>query len=143
MDYQHLEAFDNRDKAVLHAIWLGFKYRTSNILFGVIEQTDDKWVVVDHSTVKSLGERLLKTPKNHSKMSYEDIRNIKMDYSPLKHWEELTGRFSTMHGELLRYILHTKVPLEKLIRYELALRGYDENHHWCGFEKAKRIWLKK
>jgi hypothetical protein len=33
-----------------------------------------------------------------------------------------------MNGKLLRFLLHTKIPLEKLIRHELASRGYDKNH---------------
>lgn len=54
-------------------------------------------------------------------------------------WEDVYGTFATVDGELLRYILHTKIPLEKLIRYELASRGFDENHRWCGFERAEEI----
>ena len=30
---------------------------------------------------------------------------------------------SITDGEILRFILHTKLPLEKMIRYELASRG--------------------
>ena len=48
-----------------------------------------------------------------------------------------------MDGALLCFVLHTKLPLEKLIRYELASRGYDQNMNWVGFEKAKEIWLKE
>jgi hypothetical protein len=76
-------------------------------------------------------------------MTYDDIRHIKMQYDPLRHWEDLTGTFSVMDGELLRFVLHTKIPLEKLIRHELASRGYDENHRWIGFDKASEIWLKE
>jgi hypothetical protein len=46
-----------------------------------------------------------------------------------------------MDGKILRYILYAKIPLEKLIRFELAGRGFDENHRWVGFEKANEIWL--
>jgi len=71
-----------------------------------------------------------------------DIRFITMDEDPLMHWEEIKGLFSSMHGEVLRFILAYQVPLEKLIRFELAARGHDENHNWCGFDKAEEIWLK-
>lgn len=47
-----------------------------------------------------------------------------MDSESLPHWEEHIGTFSVMDGELLRFILHTKISLTKLIRYELAMRGY-------------------
>ena len=81
-------------------------------------------------------------PKDYSQMNYTQIRYIRMDDNPLPHWEELIGFFATMDGELLRFMLHAKIPLEKLIRYELAIRGFDKNHIWCGFEKAENIWLK-
>ena len=61
---------------------------------------------------------------------------------PLNHWEEIRGIYSIMDGELLRYILQSKIPLEKFIRFELASRGYDKDYRWCGFEKAEEIWLK-
>jgi hypothetical protein len=48
-----------------------------------------------------------------------------------------------MDGKILRYILYAKIPLEKLIRFELAGRGFDENHRWVGFEKAHEIWLQE
>jgi len=48
---------------------------------------------------------------------------------------------STVDGEILRFILDTKIPLNNLIRHELALRGFDKNHRWCGFDKAREIWL--
>ena len=50
---------------------------------------------------------------------------------------------SEMDGEILRFILKYKMPIERFIRYELASRGYDENHQWVGFEKAKAIWLQE
>ena len=46
-----------------------------------------------------------KLPQDHSDMNYDEIRHIRMDYDPLPHWEELTGTFSVMDGELLRFIL--------------------------------------
>ncbi len=64
-----------------------------------------------------------------------------MDEDPLPHFEEIRGMFSVLHGEILRYILEVKIPLDKFIRYELANRGYDKDHLWVGFEKAEEIWL--
>jgi hypothetical protein len=63
-------------------------------------------------------------------MSYDEIRHIRMDKESLPHLEALMSHFSTMDGEILRYILYAKIPLEKLIRFELADRGFDENHRW-------------
>jgi hypothetical protein len=48
---------------------------------------------------------------------------------------------STIDGEILRFIIAHNIALDKIIRHELALRGYDENHRWCGFDKAREIWL--
>ena len=75
-------------------------------------------------------------------MSYKQIQHIRMDDDPLPHWEEIMGMFSTAHGENLRFILSAKVPLKRLLRYELTCRGYDSEFNWVGFEKAKEIWLK-
>jgi hypothetical protein len=48
---------------------------------------------------------------------------------------------STSDDEILRFILENKIPLDRIIRHELALRGYDKDHRWCGFDKARFIWL--
>lgn len=138
----YLDVFDSKEKATQHAIWLNFKYRIANIRFGVIEHPDKKWAVCEEATRDEMDISFLDTSQDHSDMSYDEIRHIRMDYDPLPHWEELTGTFSVMDGELLRFILHANIPLEKLIRYELAIRGYDENHLWCGFDKSEEIWLK-
>lgn len=122
-------------------MWLNFKYCIAGIVFGVIITPERKWAVCEEQTAQELNVDFLKTSENHTELDYDQIRHIKMDADPLPFWEELTGVFATMDGELLRYILHSKIPLEKLIRFELAARGYDENHHWCGFDKAEEIWL--
>lgn len=64
-----------------------------------------------------------------------------MDKDSLSHWDSIFGMFSVADGETLRYLLHAKTPLEKLIRHELAGRSYDGNHRWCGFEIASEIWV--
>jgi len=144
MKHDHyLDIFDTKQKAIEHAIWLNFKYRIAKIRFGVIEHPKRKWTVLEEATSEEMGIPFLeRLPQDHSKMNYDNIRHIKIDYEPLPHWEKLTGTFATIDGELLRFIIHAKIPLEKLIRYELAIRGYDENHRWCGFDNAHKIWLK-
>jgi hypothetical protein len=66
-------------------------------------------------------------PKDYYEMNYDDIRHIRMQDNPLPFWDKITGIFSVVDGEILRYILHAKIPLEKLTRHELASCGYDEN----------------
>jgi len=82
-------------------------------------------------------------PSSYKKMNYKHIRQIRMDDDPLPHWEEIAGMFSVAHGETLRFILNTKLPLKRFIHYELACRGYDENFKWVGFDKSQEIWLKR
>lgn len=145
MNLQELPSyfFDSMQKALDCAVWLNFKFRTKSIEFGVIHGPDDNWAVVDRSVVDEMELSFLSVlPEDYSEMTFEHIRNIKRDENPLGHWEELTGTFSVMDGELLRFILHAKVPLEKLIRYTLAIGGYDENHSWIGFEASEKLWLK-
>lgn len=67
---------------------------------------------------------------------------IGMDEEYVGMWEELRGAFSTMNGELLRFILHAKIPLKRFIRWEHANRGFDMNNNWIGFEKSYELWLK-
>ncbi|WP_146106971.1 hypothetical protein [Polaribacter porphyrae] len=81
-------------------------------------------------------------PKDYSNMNYDNIRHIRMDKEPLPHWEEINGILSTMDGEILRFLIHSKIPIENLIRFELAGRGFDKNHRWIGFSKSFEIWLK-
>ena len=80
-------------------------------------------------------------PENHSHVSYRELDVIRQDQEPLPFWESILGIITVTDGEILRYILENKIPLDKIIRHELAGRGYDENHRWCGFDKAREIWL--
>jgi len=113
-----LDNFHNKEKAIDHALWLNFKYRIANISFLDI------------------------LPKDYSNIGYTKLDTLAMDRNPLPHWEKTQGLFSVVDGEILRYVLAMEIPLEKFIRHELAKRGYDENHRWCGFDNARNIWLK-
>ena len=139
----YLDLFDNKQKAIDHCIWLNFKYRISGIRFGVLYGPDNNWAVCEEATADEMEMTFLDIlPKDYTQMTYDDIRHIRMDKDSLSHWESIFGMFSVADGEILRYLLHAKIPLEKLIRHELADRGYDKNHRWCGFDKANEIWLK-
>lgn len=139
----YLDLFDNKLKAIDHCMYLNFKYRIANIRFGVLHGPDNDWAVCEEATAQELEMEFLDIlPNDYSRMSYDDIRHIRMDNDSLPFWDSIIGMFSIADGEILRFIIHAKIPLEKLIRHELAGRGYDENHRWCGFEKAADIWLK-
>lgn len=138
----YLDIFYNKEKAIHHALWLNFKYRIAKIIFGVI-QIKKQWAVLEEATAKEMNVEFLDIlPKDLSELSYNEIRHIRMDRDPLPHLEKIFGMISVMDGEVLRYLLHSKLSIEKLIRFELAGRGFDENHRWCGFDKANEIWLK-
>lgn len=142
MDNFYLDIFDSQEKAIHHCIWLNFKYRIAKITFGIINGPNNNFAVVEEATAKEMEMSFLDIlPKDYTEMSYDDIRQIQMDREPLPHWEEINGMLSTMDGEILRFLIHSKIPLEKLIRFELAGRGFDKNHRWCGFTKSFDIWL--
>lgn len=138
------DTFHDKEKAIHWALWLSFKYRIAGKEYGVIELPNGGFKVIESIIIKTMKTPFkVPIPEDYINLSYDELRHIKMDKDPLHHWEELCGTFSVMNGEILRYILHTKIPLEKLIRYELAIRGHNEDHHWVGFEEAERIWLEE
>lgn len=137
-----LDVFDDQQKAIDHAMWLNFKYRIAGIVFGVIHGPEDNWAVCEQATASEMGMTFLDIlPKDYSELSYKQLDTIRQDEEPLPIWSALVGLVSTADGEILRFILENKIPLDKLIRHELASRGYDKNHRWCGFERAREIWL--
>lgn len=139
----YMDFFDSKVKAIDHCKWLNFKYRIAKIRFGVIHGPDNNWAVLEEATALELEMPFLDIlPKDYSEMSYKHLDSIRQDKDPLPHWESITGMLAVMDGEILRFVLKNQVPIDRLIRHELALRGFDENHRWCGFNKAREIWLK-
>lgn len=137
-----MKRFPNKTKAVDLAIWQNANYRYANNFGVVLSMEKGDYIVLtkDHPSIALENfENLL---KDYSQMSYEHIASVARDSDPLDHWEEIRGMFSAIHGETLRFILTTKLPLEKFLRYELACRGYDENFKWIGFDGAEAEWLK-
>jgi hypothetical protein len=141
MNTELFDLFSDKEKAIHHALWLNFKYRIAGIKFGVTEGPENGFAVMEEALRDDMEVSFIEIPTDYSKLTFNEIRHIRMDKNPLPNWEELCGTFATMDGELLRFILQTKLPLEKLVRYELAIRGYNKNHRWCGFEKSMDIWL--
>lgn len=137
----HLELFPNKRKAIDQAIWLTFVHRVHGWRFGVVESVEGGWFVVEHGHPSFEKNDFEPLPKDCANMDYSHIKRIYMDIGPLEHWESIKGMFSVMDGETLRFILSSQVPLERFIRFELALRGYDKDHQWVGFEKSEKIWL--
>ncbi|MBN8640701.1 MAG: hypothetical protein J0L86_02725 [Flavobacteriales bacterium] len=139
----YLDLFDSEQKAIDHALWLNFKYRIAGISFGVLHGPDDNWAVCEQITADQMEMSFLDVlPKDLSELTYKHLDSIRQDKEPLPFWSTIVGMVSTLDGEILRFILENKIPLDKIIRHELALRGYDKDHRWCGFDKAREIWLK-
>ncbi|MCQ4138792.1 hypothetical protein [Chryseobacterium sp. EO14] len=139
-----IEYYEEQQKAIDQAVWLNFKHRIQNQHFGVLDAPEDQFAVANQLMLEDLEmEFHYPLPEDYTKMSFEQIQKIRSDEDPLSHWENLVGMFSVADGELLRFILKHKIQLKKIIRYELASRGHDENHQWVGFDKAKEIWLKE
>lgn len=138
----YLDLFDKEQKAVDHCLWLNFKYRIAGIRFGVINGPDNNFAVCEEATAQEMEMNFLDIlPENHSQLSYKQLDVIRQDQESLPFWESIIGMISIMDGEILRYILEHKIPLDKIIRHELALRGFNKDHRWCGFEKSREIWL--
>jgi len=141
MDEELQEPQVSYDRAIDIALWMTFKYRMDNRIYGI------QWLRKSnqHQVVELENRRrktLLEFPQNYSDMDYTRISTIHFDKNPLPHWEEIRAIFSSVHGETLRFLLSYEVPLEKLIRFALASRGCDMDGQWIGYEKAYEVWLK-
>lgn len=141
MENEAMQHHGSLQRAIDIAVWMNFKYRVNKRHYMVVKdkKSQQYYVVQQHGRKKSPAYPL---PEDYSQMDYGDIQKIRSDVDPLHHWEEIMGMFSTVHGELLRFIIATKIPLEKIIRHELASRGHDQDHKYVGFDKAGEIWLK-
>ncbi|KGL59145.1 hypothetical protein PHEL85_3419 [Polaribacter sp. Hel1_85] len=123
-------------------MWLNFKYRIAGIIFGVIPGTKRNFAVCEQATLDDIENSFLDIlPQDYSELSYRKLDAIRQDEESLPYWESIIGMVTTMDGEILRYILENKIPLDRIICHELVLRGFDKNHRWCGFDKAREIWV--
>ena len=137
-----LEFYDDLDKARDRALWLEFEYRTLPKHFTVFDGPEDNYAVADLQTAEELDVSChhYSLPENYEHLSYEDLKKMSQDADLLSHWEELLGKFSVMEGEVLRFILAYKIPLEKIVRHELGCRGFDTNNRWIGFQESEKLW---
>ncbi len=141
MESQTMKPHISLERAVDIALWMNFKYRLEKNGYSVVQDKRTKLYHINPPSASRKSNQLI-LPADYSQMTYEQIENIRSEKDPLHHWESIMGEFTTIHGELLRFILAYKVPLEKIIRFELSSRGFDENNLCVGFEKAKAIWQK-
>ncbi len=128
-------------KAQDHALWLTFLKRVKGLNYRAAINAHGEYLVVPVSNHTFDKWQFEKLPNEYVDISYKEIEKIRQDCEQLPHWEELCGVLSNINGEVLRFILEYQVNLERFIRFELASRGHDKNHKWCGFEKAREIWL--
>ena len=136
-----MKRFPSKQKAIDLALWQNHNHRFGDT-YGVVLSSKGDYMVVETDNTSFSKKEFEKLSADYTKMSYKHIQQIRMDENPLSHFEEISGMFSTAHGETLSFILSAQIPLKRFIRYELASRGYDEKFNWVGFEKAEEIWLK-
>ncbi|MGJ8665153.1 MAG: hypothetical protein ACSHW7_02205 [Patiriisocius sp.] len=87
----------------------------------------------EEATAQELNKSFLDIlPKDYSEVSFKKLDSFRQDRELLSHWESIFGMVTIADGEILRYILHNKIPIDRIICHELALRGFD---------KAREIWL--
>ena len=142
--YQDFCVFlDDKDKAIDIALFANFKARlVQPHEYSVIEGPDDNYAVVNRKQIDSLTQpEYIKLPAHYLKLTFNQLQKIKQDVEPVPHWETIVGIFSSQDGEILRFILDKKIPLDKFIRLELAARGHDKDHTWVGFDKAYEQWI--
>ena len=137
-----LEFYDDLDKARDRALWLEFEYRTLPKHFTVFDGPEDNYAVADLQTAEELDVSChhYSLPENYEHLSYKELKKMSQDADMLSNWEELLGKFSVMEGEVLRFILANKIPLEKIVRHELGNRGFDANNNWIGFQESEKLW---
>lgn len=142
MQFPEFAKHTDKQKALDNALWLDFVSRTKQKTFSVINIPESNYLVIPTKSLTKRNLALTGKPHDYFDMSFNDLKKMKSDIDPLWHWEEIIGMFSVADGEILRFLLRYRVPIQKIIALELANRGYDENNHWVGFEKAEGIWLK-
>lgn len=139
--------FTDKQKAIDFALWSNFMVSLKSDRpkpqdsFALVQSSPGEYRLKPLTYPYQKDENRVDLPKDYADMTYDHIRGICSDESPIPHFEELAGLFSNVDGALLRFILEKKIPLEKLIRFELASRGHDLRMKWCSFKKAEEIWL--
>jgi len=139
---KHVFKHNSKQKAKDLALWLNFEHRASSTQYGAIPSLSGGYLVAptDHPSFK--GEKFLSLPDSYKKMSYAHIQGIATDEQPLVFWEAILGTVSSLDVPELIFLLDYRVPLHRFARFELACRGYNSLGHFCGYEKAMKIWLK-
>ena len=131
------QLFPTKQKALNFAKWITFSERMKKAKYRVQGNDDAGYylIPISHNSKSNVPLDCLDT-------DYDTIVDIGRDTNLLDPWMAIKGIFSTMDGEILRFILKYSVPLDKFMRVELAQRGFDEDHLWVGFDKAREIWLR-
>lgn len=144
IEKQRFKNHNDLQKAIDLALWLNFIGQKENKAFRVVQLPNNQYSVEQTlESTKVNKPPLIPLIDSYKSITYSQILDLKKQEDPLAHWEEIIGLFSTANGSLLRFILHYQIPLERLIRVELACRGYDANYNWLGFEKAKQYWFEQ
>lgn len=122
-------------------LWLNFKHGN---LFSIIDETGPDFLVVSQDMRENFDNpSVMAFDPHYEGLDSTVVEIIRNDPSPLEHWSEILDMFISMDGDILRFIISHKIPLEKFIRHELGSRGCDDNGAWVGVEKSKKIWTQE
>lgn len=140
MDNTH---FGTQRKAGDAAYWNNFTHQHDKDFepVGVVHGADDNFVLLPLSELKEMEIPLLEMPKDYKSFGYPHMQAIKIDRDPLKHWSDIFGAFSVIPTQYLMFIQESKLPLEQIVKYELAARGIGKKGKWIGFDQAERLWF--
>lgn len=129
-------------EALNTAIWLNFKHQAlGEGLFSIMDGPNDVFSVVSRDVLEDFENPSVIPHDNHYEgMDPEVAHYIRHHPQPMEHWQEIIDMISSMDGDILRFILYTDIPLNTLIKEELAGRGYDNLGIWIGFEQSKALW---
>ena len=100
-----------------------FKNRVRKEKYGVIYGPKDRWAVVKEADALEHGISLLDIlPKNYKKLDYATYELMRLDKDILPHWKAIIDMVAETESEILEFILRKKVPLKKLLCFELKFK---------------------
>ena len=136
------EFFSSKEEANYHAHWMTFKYRRAKLEFGVVHHPSGSYASCEVITAQEDGIPVIEESiSDLSGLQYRDIRDLRLYKNPHEALAAILGIFSGLSNDCLMYILHAKIPLEKMVRDELTSRGRDQNGLRCDPQKAYMAWI--
>lgn len=129
--------FSDKTKAIDYAVWMSFKHKNQ---FVVVEEEKGVFQVLPFS---EKGNKIpIPLPSNYKDLSYEAIEKFWNDKDCLWQWQWLMDMFLYVDHTFLHFLIEYEIPLEKVARYSMAFRKWDENKKKISYKESKKMWLK-